>query len=529
MNQSNLRRILPTMLAVVATLLGFIGCSDLDNGFGSNLKPNSQELELFTLMDNTNFETRVIKSDSISASNIGMGLMGAERHASFGERRAGFYTQFVPMFGLEDEKFGFQPIFDSMMLYMSVVAYSGDTTMRQTFDVYEVTNLDFMEGRTDSVFYTDFDVANLGLGAEPLFTFTFPDQERGVYTTSKFVRMFVKDPNAPATKNFIEGLMLEDEDADETIYDPALRDDFIKKFKGLYIKPTSTIGQPTSDLKSNGGVYTLNLEASGIGFYGRSMYESDPEIVADTVGMNYIFEDTYSEYYGLSINTIDHSHTADMDFGELNPTIRVEGMCGAATEITLTKPFFDTLYEKLQTETDNLGGLYKTLYVNQARLDLFLTQEAGGNYDPMQLIPLEITPWLNSMPSRLGLYKNLKNYLDSEKGEWTLEGISDYDYMYESMMGIALNYGGYLNRSLGCYEMNIESHIQNTWNNYLEAVDAAGGDPSAVNWGDVEGKTFYLAPSSSNLYTTSYVSLQGMENVMNNAPIRLRVSYTLIK
>ncbi len=528
MNQSKSTRVVSALLAATFAIMSFVGCSDLDSSFGTDFIPNSQELELFTLEDNSSFETALYKSDSISAANIGIGMFGAERHTAFGERRAGFFSQFVPLYALDDEWFGYQPVFDSILLYYDLVAYSGDTTLCQQFEVYEVLSDDFLVDHADSIFYTDFDTSILGLSDEPMFTFTFPDPDRGVYTNSTYVRMFINDLAYSEAMDFIDRLMLEDDEPDEDIYDPYQRELFIEKFKGVYIKPVSVIDMPTDELTSTGATYTIDLGTSGFGFYGRSMYESDPEIVYDTVGMNYIFEDTYTEYYGMAINVIEHTYDVDMDFGELTPTLRIEGMCGVVGQITITQPLFDQLYAKLQEETDNLGNLYNTLYVNQARLDIYITPEAGGSYDPTDLIPLEVTPWLNSMPTRLGLYKSMTNYIDDD-GDWTLEGIEDYNYLYETTTGYALNYGGYLNRSLGCYEMNIESQLQEAWNSYLEAVDAAGGDPSAINWDDVEERTFYIAPASSDLYTSSYVSLQGMPDDMNNAPMRLRVSFTLVK
>lgn len=70
---------------------------------------------------------------------------------------------------------------------------------------------------------------------------------------------------------------------------------------------------------------------------------------------------------------------------------------------------------------------------------------------------------MNAFPSRLGLYTNFK----------TLTPISDYAYSYEQNYNTTLSYGGYINRSRGCYVMDITGYMQQLWNSYIKAKEAA--------------------------------------------------------
>jgi len=60
---------------------------------------------------------------------------------------------------------------------------------------------------------------------------------------------------------------------------------------------------------------------------------------------------------------------------------------------------------------------------------------------------LRMTDQMNAYPTRLGMYTNYK----------TLTPISDYAYVYEQNYGssVTLAYNGKINRSRGCYVMDI--------------------------------------------------------------------------
>ena len=71
--------------------------------------------------------------------------------------------------------------------------------------------------------------------------------------------------------------------------------------------------------------------------------------------------------------------------------------------------------------------------------------------------------------------------------------------------------------------MDISAYIQTIWNNYQEVRDK----PAAER--EIEYRTVYLGPEAYGLYSFPYTSVQGMEAPTNNAPIKLDVTYTMIK
>ncbi len=530
------------IVAIVAAIVGGVSCS-LDESLGLDYTPSSQDFAIFTLENNTSFETSFHMSDSVRSSNIGLVLMGAETDQTFGERRSGFFTQFVPEYEIddsdddwdEDYPFGYMPILDSLMLSFSLVEYSGDTTQVQTFDVYEVRNVDFLKSSFDSVYFANFDVSQLDLTDEPIFTFTYPDQSKGVYiATTRSVRLYPPDPMTADAQYFINKLMLLDSDWDIDMYDEDEYDLFLDKMKGLYIVPTTqNYGSPTGVLDQSGATYSLYVDGSGLKFYSRSVYPYDPGVVKDTVYMSYAFKYSSKEYYGMSINTISHKSDLTSEYDLPSSRLLIEGMSGVVSKITITKEIFEELDKVLSQTVDNAGNHFNTIFMNQARMDIYLPEESTVSYDMSTILPLTIKSWYDKYPQRLGMYKVFTDYYltedDVEDDETTLEGIEDYDYTYEVYYNTTLPYNGYLNKSTGSYEMLISAQMQEAWNSYIDAKKAAGGDVDAINWDDVEGREIIVGPPADNLYTVIYATLQGMSDSVNNAPIRLRLTYTLTK
>ena len=139
---------------------------------------------------------------------------------------------------------------------------------------------------------------------------------------------------------------------------------------------------------------------------------------------------------------------------------------------------------------------------------------------------LRMTDQMNAYPARLGMYTNYK----------TLTPISDYAYIYEQNYGssVTLAYNGKINRSRGCYVMDITGYMQQLWNSYMEAKADAGGEVANIDWDKVKNRSVYIGPEAYGLYTTSFGVLQGMPTQAgtaepNNAPIRFSMAYNLIK
>ena len=72
----------------------------------------------------------------------------------------------------------------------------------------------------------------------------------------------------------------------------------------------------------------------------------------------------------------------------------------------------------------------------------------------------------------------------------------------------------------------ITSHLQEVWNGYLKSQGIETGGSQTEN---PAPRTIYIGPEAYGLFTMPYTSAQGMENTANNAPIKLRLIYTMIK
>ena len=566
----------PRRLSIRALALAFVGaltlgsCTKVDDTLGGNLIPDNPQMRAgFVTIDGLNpkkyVETRLFKTDSIVSSNISYGYFGAQMNDTLGERKAGFLSQMVSYYAVPEDYFGYMPIFDSAQILLSITAFGPDTLTEQHFAVYEILSNDYITQResSDTTFYLGFrpDKQTVNTDEEPLFRFTLGGEGKYPSTTTA-----VTMTPTEAGKKYIMRLMLQDGEHkdDYSIYETDNLETFLDAFPGLYIAPDPDY--PLNKEGSNAGtIFATSLDASGLSIYGRNRVESDPSLIQDTIGMVLYFYDSYAEHGNVSVNTIQHDYSkisvAELAFNAETDAqepasdeedtrkpvtqFRVEGLGGAITEMTFTPGFFATLEEKIAEENAKDGKDFQTLAFSQARMSVYFTGSSydWGNLDPnpsaggtgSPLLPL--IEEMNAAPSRLGVYTNYK----------TLTPISDYAYSYEQTYSTTLAYGGYVNRSRGCYVLNITGYLQQIWNYYIKAKNAAGvtyPDPEdadfdakyaaweeGINWDDVKYRTVYIGPEAYSLYTNSFGVFQGAstDDSALDCPIRFDLAYNLIK
>ena len=554
------------------------GCTMVDDTLGGNLIPDNQQMRAgFVTIDGSTksidglnprryVETRLFKTDSIVGSNLSYGYFGAQQNDSLGLRTAGFLSQMVSYYAVPQDYFGYMPIFDSAMLLLSIKSFGSDTVTEQHFAVYEILSNDYIteRGKSDTTFYLGFTPdESVYDKSHPLFRFTLGGEGKYPSTTTS-VTMTPTD----AGKAYVRRLMLQEGKYkdDYTIYTNDSLQYFIEEFPGLYIAPDPDF--PLTKEGSNvGTIFATQLDASGLSIYGRNRVPEDPALIKDTIGMVFYFYDSYASHGNVSVNTIQHDYgqitvpelafdaATDADEPAAGATdtrqpvtqLRVEGMGGAVTEMTFTPEFFATLEENIARENARDGKNFQTLAFSQARMSIYFSE---SSYDWSELDPsgsnassiLSLIDEMNAAPSRLGLYTNYK----------ALTPVSDYAYSYEQNYNTTLNYGGYINRSRGCYVLNITGYMQQLWNSYIKAKQAAGAvypdpelaetDPEsfqqeydawevAIDWGAVSNRTVYIGPEAYSLFTNSFGILQGASTEDENleCPIRFDLAYNLIK
>ncbi len=552
---NNFRRMLLPVAALAATIgLTLGGCTKVDDTLGGNLIPDNQQMRAGYVQlpraDELNpkkyVETRLFQTDSIVSSNITYGYMGSMLNDTLGHRSAGFLSQMVNYYKVDSGYFGYMPIFDSAQILLKVTSFGRDSVTEQSFAVYEVVSNKYLtekpiapnKSQRDSTFYLNFDPVAEGVynPDEPLFTFTLGGEGKYPSTTSA-----VTLEPTEAGKKYIRRLMLQEGEyaGDYSIYSADSLKYWVEAFKGLYIAPNPE--KPLTEY-GKGTIFATELTYSGLSVYGRNRVKDDPSLIKDTIGMVYYFYEDGAEFGNVSVNNVKHDYEEATIARRINieearetaenrpenPLVYVEGMGGVVTEMTFSPEFFAELEAEIAKGNAD-GKNFKTLAFSQVRMSIYFNDSdyewekiADGTAGDI----LRMTDQMNAYPARLGMYTNYK----------TLTPISDYAYVYEQNYGssVTLAYNGKINRSRGCYVMDITGYMQQLWNSYMEAKADAGGEVANIDWDKVKNRSVYIGPEAYGLYTTSFGVLQGMPTQAgtaepNNAPIRFSMAYNLIK
>ena len=563
---NNFRRMLLPVAALAATIgLTLGGCTKVDDTLGGNLIPDNQQMRAGYVQlpraDELNpkkyVETRLFQTDSIVSSNITYGYMGSMLNDTLGHRSAGFLSQMVNYYKKVDSGyFGYMPIFDSAQIMLKIASIGRDSLTKQKFAVYEILSNDYIDkkpiaadkSQADTTFYINFDPQNPnGDGSaapvynpeKPLFWFYLG----GEGTTPSTATNITLEPTEEG-KKYIKRLMLQEGKYKDkySIYSPDSLEYWVKEFKGLYICPDPKEPVQKNGTKETGTIFSTSLDYSGLAVFGRNRVEGDPTLIKDTIGMVYYFYEDGAEFGNVSVNNVKHGYEEATIARRINieearetaenrpenPLVYVEGMGGVVTEMTFSPEFFAELEAEIAKGNAD-GKNFKTLAFSQVRMSIYFNDSdyewekiADGTAGDI----LRMTDQMNAYPTRLGMYTNYK----------TLTPISDYAYVYEQNYGssVTLAYNGKINRSRGCYVMDITGYMQQLWNSYMEAKADAGGEVANIDWDKVKNRSVYIGPEAYSLYTTSFGVLQGMPTQAgtaepNNAPIRFSMAYNLIK
>lgn len=551
-SMTNYNRVLSLVAMLLTAALVAVGCTtEVDYTMGEEFIPEQQKMEMRhrtyragEMMEGSTTvamplsATHLYMTDSIPSANMVMGYFGKERSDIYGNRTAGFMTQMLFGLSLDEERgWGYRPIFDSMTMSLYITNYHGDTTHKQRFEVYEITSNDYfrLPEDKDTSFYINFDPTPY-ISSEPIFEFTFPNQERGIYVgdIENPEECIVRLEETPATAEYIERLMLLTDLDDNGGY--ALDTDglyvvgnelaFLDKVRGIYIKPAE------DNHMGEGAMFATQLEKSYLRLYARGRYEEDPTIIRDTTDMTYCFyidpEDYDVKAGNVSINTVQHDLSAVSSF---NPDVieqheevligYVDGMGGVVTELTFSDELIQSLADIALDHEDAVVS------VNQAHLTIYLE---GSAYDYTTIDPMYITPLLNAAMPRMGLYTNYA------------QRISVTDYAYSKEGSYTLAFDGNINRSRGCYTMDISSYIQSLMmaarDNLLEDGKTVNLDKFSAGYTPeeeslVQFRHFYIAPTVDGLFGMDRQAIIGGDGEVNGksneSPITLEITYTIVR
>ncbi len=481
----SLRRAFSATMVLFAAVMVLGACTEVNDALGSNLIPENQRM---TIRIDTlhNLDTYLVQSDSVESRIVGSGYayMGQLKNDTFGLRRCSFIGQILPTQIPYRAGFGLDPILDSVLFTYSISDYKGDTTASQKFRAYEVNKAFIPE---DTMFYINFDAEGY-INPEPLFEFEITSPTK----TSSRVKL------TDAGRKFVARLMETDT---VTYYNDTL---WVNKFHGLYVAPVNAD-------KESKVIYRTETSYTGLELWLRDHDSVDNNMILDTVYASYAFYAKEANVGNISANMVEHDYEGSIvaaagvnDTLAGDPTQRtiyVEGMGGVMSYVKVTDQFVELLAE-LGDEMKN-GG-YSTVSINQATIYFPLTVDVTNPTERPAAIP-----FLDAAPARLGMYTNFVE----------LTGIPDYDPEYEEQLkqygeSYKLPYGGELNRSRGCYTMDITAYIQRMWGEYLKAE----GDLSKVQY-----RSIFVAPAVNEMFTFGQVALRGDEE------IQVVLTYTLMR
>ncbi len=567
--KQRLNQLLQLATVSCAFVAAIVGCTDVNTDIGGNYTSNKQEMVIgqinFDGLDSENkpiFTTRHYLSDSINVANQGSLLMGTQRDKYFGRRNSGFFAQITPVYELDRFGFGVDPILDSVILFMGVNDYAGDSTTVIKYDVYEVKDNSFLGNfnpeNDDELEDYHLEFSNdgaielferPGVLSDRIFSFYYPDQEakynnRSVYLNTTYIKL---QEMSAAGEDFMSRLMLQGNDgATYEMYDfDEKLPGFYDHYKGLYIVPSDVQPELSTTADFSGATFKLTQANSGLGFYARTRHENDYEFIKDTIGMDYSFTDTYFRRGVNSVNVTYHDSgfsdsevrtdgdaTLDVDCSSL---ILAEGMGGIVNEITIEQSFFKNLAKIVaegRPEDSTDDGEYRDIFFNTARLSLYVIDAERDVNNDYQLYEMKFDGEvdLDELPSRLGMYYSYSTFLNEDDEFLTMVTVKDYDYYSEYNYSTISSFDGHLNRSQGCYVMNIPLHLQTLWSEYKDALEEKGVEEFTDDeWYAFEWNKMYVAPEASNLFTPHYAVVQGMNDGSNAAPMRLQIIYTLLK
>lgn len=565
------------LLVLAAVALISVGCSaDVDSELGYDIIPDHQKMEMrhlrfkdgkvivfnaatstedkseYTEREGKFFRTSLYHTDSLLSSNVNNGYIGVENNDTFGMRSSALASSIIFMNSVDKETgFGYKPIFDTMTLVLTINDYGVDTLTPVRYEIYELNKplLGSVVNAADTSAYSNCTMESAYDPTKPLFTFTFPDGEKTGPNTRTIDLTPVDMSRNGQTWDFVRRMMLIPEDYDtnkewdgyakdtDSLYSSEKK--WQQKFHGIYIKPVLE----SVDKTKRGALYSFDLKSSGLQLMGRNRNPKDPTLIQDTIGANYYFYDEtldgYRDDYGnfiegpedvlnISVNSIKHDYSGslldgidfaayDKDGKKLPNSARdevaecyVEGFAGVATEIYFTDEFLAELKRASYLDPENADTKYRAVGINQCRLYVYL-KGADYNWDENINNAHLLTPLMNNSITRLGSYI----------GYSKLNCIADYDPEYETTYNTELSYGGYLNRSRGCYEMDITGFMQRLYN-YVNSLEKIEDYDETVT-----PRAIYLGPEAISPYTFKHTELQG--STSNRAPIHLEMTYTMVK
>ena len=417
-------------ILVSALMILLASCTEVDNSLGVDIVPPGQRFEVGFASFEEGIEKYLTYTDSISTGSLDYAYFGTMTDKHYGGiAKASALVQFAyAMHSDTIEHKDRESMPDSLVLVTGMKTVGGDTLKEQTFDVYRLRKL----LDRSQVYYSGTDYKEY-VDSEPMFTFTFKGRP---YGAKEFDTLSLRVHNEVLAKQFMDDLWR----VDTALYSNDTL--FVKEFNGLCITPSGTSPKDAA-------IYGMNLQwdtqegpCSYLVMYGHDYVKGgDPALVEDQIMRAFVVSNDTDQVSLRAVTAVEHDYSATLYGASINVDVPdsepltnpvevgyVEGFLG----VTTTLEFGDEFVEGLRA----LCPEGRSIFINQATMHLNFGEEDYTFYQ--------------YAPARMG------SYLSYSK----MDAVPDYGYYYEASNDLELNYGGYLNRTFGRYEMDLAIYLQ---------------------------------------------------------------------
>lgn len=213
------KNILKSFNYLIITLFTlFYACQKDPSEIGLSLQ-NENEIINGNKIDTTTIKAYTIREDSLTSDERTYALLGSMLDPVFGYSEASFITQM--RLASSNVSFGTSPVADSMIIYLDYRSYYGDTTLEQSFDIYEIEKSIYL----DSTYYSNLNVQNYIPSAKIIASKTYRPKPNDsclvVRLSDTFAQQIIEASTTQLQNN----------------------DNFIAFFKGFLFKPHSNLNQ----------------------------------------------------------------------------------------------------------------------------------------------------------------------------------------------------------------------------------------------------------------------------------------------
>lgn len=196
----------------------FSACQKDPSEIGLSLQ-NENEIINGNNIDTITLNAYTISEDSLTADERTYALLGSMLDPVFGYSEASFITQM--RLASSNVSFGTSPIADSMVIYLDYRSYYGDTTIEQSFDVYEIEKSIYL----DSTYYSNLNIQSYIPSSKIVGNKTYRPRPNDSCLAIRLSDSFAQQI-AEATSTQLQN-----------------NDNFISFFKGFLFKPHANLNQ----------------------------------------------------------------------------------------------------------------------------------------------------------------------------------------------------------------------------------------------------------------------------------------------